>query len=280
MISMLDTPLATVAFDESGAGSPIVMLPSGAHDHHDYDEVRARIAARHRTIALDWPGHGASPAPRSPMSAVAFADIAEALVERVAPDGAIVVGNSVGGFSAARLAVRRPELVRGLVLVDSGGFVGRPPHVRATCALMGRPGFLRRIYPAFSASYMRARTDADRRARDTGVATTRADPGLAVVAELWRSFASPEHDLRAHAGEIEAPTLLLWGRRDPVISIRMGRRIAASIPGSRLVEIDSGHVPQTTDPDRVAAELLAFAEQVSAGAPADHTPPLERLVAP
>src|SRR5690348_6839829 len=126
MITFFDAPQATVAYDEIGAGPPIVMLSSGAHERHDFDEVRAILGDRFRTIALDWPGHGDSPAPRAPMSAMAFADVAEALVERVAPDGAIVVGNSVGGFSAARLAVRRPELVRGLVLVDSGGFLGRP----------------------------------------------------------------------------------------------------------------------------------------------------------
>ena len=57
-----------------------------------------------------------------------FADVAEELVERLAPEGAVVVGNSVGGFAAGRLAIRRPELVRGLVLVDSGGFLGRRPR--------------------------------------------------------------------------------------------------------------------------------------------------------
>jgi pimeloyl-ACP methyl ester carboxylesterase len=176
-----------------------------------------------------------------------------------------VVGNSVGGFSAARLAIRRPELVKGLVLIDSGGFAGRPPHVRIVCALMARPGFLRRIYPLFSARYMRARTAADRRARDAGVATTRADPGLRAVAELWRSFASPEHDLRADAQRIAAPTLVIWGRRDPVISVRLGRRIARSITGARLVVLDTGHVPHTTDPDAVAAELLQHLDSIGHG---------------
>jgi pimeloyl-ACP methyl ester carboxylesterase len=264
MTTLLDTPQATVAYDEIGAGPPIVMLASGAHDRHDFDEVRAILGERFRTVALDWPAHGASPAPRGPMSAMAFADITEALVERVAPDGAIVVGNSVGGFSAARLAIRRPELVRGLVLVDTGGFVGRPPHIRAFCSLMAKPGFLRRIYPMFSASYMRSRTDADRRAQRTGVATTREDPGLATVAALWRSFASPEHDLRADAGSINVPTLLIWGRRDPVISLRIGRRVAASIPGSRLVVLDTGHVPHTTHPQQFAQELETFAREALA----------------
>ena len=124
-----------------------------------------------------------------------FADIAEQLVEEVAPDGAVVVGNSVGGFSATRLAIRRPDLVRGLVIIDGGGFVGRPPQVRAFCALMSRPGFLRRVYPAFSSWYMRARTDADRRSRDTGVATTRAGSrpagGQRALGELRLARARP-----------------------------------------------------------------------------------------
>ncbi|HEX5924991.1 MAG TPA: alpha/beta hydrolase [Baekduia sp.] len=259
-MDLLDATSGPVAYDERGTGPAIVLLPSGAHDHHDFDELRALLPDGMRTIALDWPGHGESPLGEGPATAMRFADIAEELVERLAPEGAVVVGNSVGGFAAGRLAARRPELVRGLVLVDGGGFGGRPPHVRAFSALMGRPWFLRRIYPAFSARYMRARTDADRRARDTGVATTRQDPGLRAVTELWRSFASPEHDLREEAKAITAPTLVLWGRHDPVIPLKLGRRVAELVPDARLVVFDSGHVPHTTDPAGVAAELVSFCE--------------------
>lgn len=250
--------------DVDGGGAPIVLLPSGAHDHRDYDELRALLPARFRTIALDWPGHGSTPPGHGAASAMHFADIAEEFVATLAPTGAVVVGNSVGGFAAARLAIRRPELVRGLVIVDGGGFGGRPPHVRAFCALMARPRFLRAIYPAFAARYMRARTDADRRARDTGVATTRGAPGLRTVAELWRSFAAPEHDLRARAATIAAPTLLIWGRRDPVIPVRIGRRAERAIPGARLVILDTGHVPHTTDPGGFAEQLIPFADDAFA----------------
>jgi pimeloyl-ACP methyl ester carboxylesterase len=193
-----------------------------------------------------------------------FADVVEEMVAQLAPDGAVIAGNSVGGFAAARLAIRHPNLVRGLVLLDSGGFLGRGPRVRAFCALMSRPRFLRAIYPAFSARYMHARTPADRRARATGIATTRRGPGLRAVSELWRSFASPEHDLRRHADRISSPTLLLWGRRDPVIPYRVGVTLERNIPGARLVGFDSGHVPHTTDPDGVAAELVPFADSVFA----------------
>jgi len=271
---MLETSTGPVAYDVYGASCrqakmpsdgtrpTIVLLPSGAHDRHDFDELRALLPSRFCTISLDWPAHGESPAGSAPATAMRFADVAEQLVEQLAPGGAIVLGNSVGGFAAARMALRRPELVRGLVVVDGGGFDGRPPHVRAFCALMGRPGFLRAIYPAFSRRYMRARTAADERARQAAIATTRREPGLSAVNELWRSFASPEHDLRRQAASIAVPTLLIWGQRDPVIPPRIGRRLARTIPGARLVELDTGHVPHTSDPEGFAAELRSFADEV------------------
>ncbi len=267
-MSTLATAQRPIAYDERGAGETIVLLPSGAHDRHDFDELRALLGDRLRSISLDWPAHGSSPPGTTPASAMGFADVAERLVATLAPQGAVVLGNSVGGFAAARLAIRRPELVRGLVLVDSGGFAGRPPHVRAFCALMARPWFLRRIYPSFATHYMRPRTAADVRVRDVAVATTRKDPGLRAVSELWRSFASPEHDLRRQASSIAVPTLLVWGRRDPVIPLRIGRRLAGTIPGAQLVVLDTGHVPHTTAPEEFAAHLIPFTERAFARAPA------------
>jgi pimeloyl-ACP methyl ester carboxylesterase len=275
MPSQVDTSAGPIAYDTTGAQSAcpsetIVLLSSGAHDRHDFDELRALLPDRLRTIALDWPSHGESPPGREPLTAMRFADAAEDAVSQLAPAGAVVLGNSVGGFAATRLAIRRPELVAGLVIVDGGGFAGRSPLVRAFCSLMSRPRFLRAIYPSFSTRYMRARTDADRRARDVGVATTRSEPGLGAVAGLWRSFASPEHDLRRDASSITAPTLLIWGRHDPVIPLRVGRQAAKLIPGSELSVFDSGHVPHTTEPERFAGELIEFAE----GLPAREKPGL------
>ncbi len=261
-VAFLETSSGPVAYDERGQGRPVVLLPSGAHGRHDYDELRTLLGVGFRSISLDWPGHGETPAGEGAASAMRFADIAEELVEQLAPGGAVVLGNSVGGFAAARLAIRRPELVKGLVIVDGGGFAGRGPHVRAFCLLMSRPWFLQRIYPSFSSRYMRSRTAADRRARDTAVATVREDPGRRAVSELWRSFGSPEHDLRDDAHSITAPTLLVWGRHDPVIPPKIARRVAAAIAGSQLVVLDTGHVPHTGDPHGVAAHLIPFADAV------------------
>lgn len=268
---LIETSTGPVAYDVRGGGDArggaqtIVLLSSGAHDRHDFDELRALLPRHVRTIAFDWPAHGESPAGTGPASAMRFADVAQELVEQLAPGGAIVLGNSVGGFAAARMAIRRPELVDGLVVVDGGGFAARTPLVLGFCALMARPRVLRAIYPAFSKRYMRVHTAADARARATSIATTRDDPGLTAVAELWRSFASREHDLRADAGEITAPTLLVWGRRDPVVALRIGKRLARTIADARLVVLDTGHVPHTSEPERFAEELARFAEEVGAG---------------
>jgi pimeloyl-ACP methyl ester carboxylesterase len=259
-MSVVETKTGPIAYDERGEGNPIVMLSSGAHDRHDFDDLRELLPAGLRSIAPDWPAHGESPAGEGAATAMRFADVAEELIEKLAPEGTVVVGNSVGGFAAARLAIRRPELVRGLVLVDSGGFLGRSPQVRAFCALMSKPRFLRAVYPWFANRYMRPRSDADRLARDTGIATTRADPGLQAVSELWRSFASPEHDLRGAAASIASPTLIVWGRRDPVIPLKVGRWLATEVPGAELEVLDTGHAPQVSRPQEFAALLAPFVE--------------------
>ncbi|HEY1833999.1 MAG TPA: alpha/beta hydrolase [Solirubrobacteraceae bacterium] len=262
MTNTFPTSLGDVAYDIQGSGPTLVLLPSGAHDRHDFDELRHHLDGRLRTIAMDWPSHGESAPASGPATAVRMADAAEEFVAHIAGEGAIVLGNSIGGFAAARMAVRRPELVDGLVFVDGGGFLPLSPQVRLFCSLMSRPRFLRTIYPTFSARYMRARTDADRRAREAAIATTRANPGLRSISELWGSFASPEHDLRADAASITAPTLVVWGRKDPVIPLRVGRRVAEQIPDARLEVFDSGHVPFTTEPQRFAELLVEFAAQV------------------
>jgi pimeloyl-ACP methyl ester carboxylesterase len=250
-----------LAYDSRGTGDPIVLMPSGGHDRHDYDEVRSLLPDRFRTIGVDWPGHGRSPAGTTPASELHLTRAVEELLDELTPSGAVLVGNSIGGNVAARLAITRPDLVRGLMIIDGGGFEEPRLPARAFCALLGRPFFVRAIYPLFSAIYMRCRTDADRRARADAIATSRSPAGVTAMTEIWRSFTHPSHDLRPLAGAISAPTAIVWGRHDPVLSLRAGQTAHRLIPDSKLVTVDSGHSPHTTDPATVAAELTALADR-------------------
>jgi pimeloyl-ACP methyl ester carboxylesterase len=258
-MTTLSTSAGTVAYDSRGSGDPVVLLPSGGHDQHDYDEVRELLPDGIRSIGVDWPGHGQSPADPAAPTELQLAQIIEELLDALAPGGAVLAGSSVGGNVAARLAIRRPDLIKGLMIIDGGGFEGSSSFARVFCALMSRPWFVRGIYPVFSRQYMRMRTAADRRARASAIAITRTATGVTAVAGIWRSFNRPEHDLRSQAGKITAPTVLVWGRHDPNLPLRAAKTARDLVPGSRLVVIDSGHLPHTTSPAAVAAELASLA---------------------
>jgi pimeloyl-ACP methyl ester carboxylesterase len=257
----ISTSLGQVAYDSRGHGDAVVFLASGGHNLHDFDELRDLLPDRFRSIAIDWPGHGASPAwPQAP-GEVQLTRMVEEVLESVCPPGAVLVGNSIGGNVSARLAITRPDLVKGLMIIDSSGFE-RPLQLagRIFCSLMSHPRFVRGIYPLFSKSYMRARTEADHRARAAAIALTRTPAGAQALSAMWRSFKLPAHDLRSQADQITAPTVLVWGRHDPIVAPKYGEAAHRLIAGSKLVIVDSGHAPQTTNPTAVAAELIPLAD--------------------
>ncbi|OBA77065.1 alpha/beta hydrolase [Mycobacterium sp. 1554424.7] len=261
----IQTRAGRVSYSELGSGPTVLLLHATLHDRHDFDPVVETLARRYRTIAVDWPGHGESDPvdaalrPGAPLLADALEDVVDGLgLSRVA-----LIGNSVGGFAAARLAINRPECVAGLVLVNTGGFVPLNPLVRAFCRVIGTPSFVRWGAPAFVRAYMKARTDSDRRIIERAVAAAKTPEGVRVMTGLWRSFVTPEHDLRGRAAELTAPTLVVWGKRDIAIPLRAGRATHDAIAGSRFEILDTGHVVFSSDPDGFLAVAEPFLESVS-----------------
>lgn len=144
------TSLAAVSYTDEGSGPPILLLHAALHDHTDFDPVRASLGQGRRVLTLDWPGHGASPPPPEPLRAVEFGDLLVEFADLLDLRGLVVVGNSVGGYAACRLALERPERVSGVVLVNTGGFTPHSVFTRFFCAVMGRPAVVRRRFPRSS----------------------------------------------------------------------------------------------------------------------------------
>lgn len=262
----IQTSHGPIAIHESGTGEPIVLLHANPGSSLDFDAIVPTLAARHRVLALDFPGYGDSPPPADPRtaSAVMFADVAQEAVEKLALGSAVVIGSSVGAFSAARLAARRPDLVRAIVLVDSGGFTGPNLLSRAFCSFKGSERVTRRIAGRFARWYLRKRTGWVQAILERTDAGARNPATVAVDAALWRSFVKPGHDLRAEAAAIHCPVLLVWGKRDPVLKLKTdGRAAAALIPGARLEVMDTGHMPFAEDPDAFLAVVQPFLEKVT-----------------
>jgi pimeloyl-ACP methyl ester carboxylesterase len=264
-MTTIQTRAGRIAYRESGRGPTVLLLHATLHDRHDFDPIVEVLAERYRTIAVDWPGHGdsdpvdATIEPGAPL----FADVLEDVVDGLGLSRAVLIGNSVGGFAAARLAMNRPDSVAGLVLVNAGGFVTWNPLSRMSCRVLGTPAVFRRAAPLFVRGYMKAKTDSDRQIIQRATAAAKTSEGIRVATGLWRSFASPEHDLRSRAGELSVPTLIVWGKKDIAIPLSAGRATHNAIRGSRLEILDTGHVVFSSDPDGFLAVTEPFLQSVS-----------------
>ena len=215
-------------------------------------------------IAVDWPWHGESDSPIPPLKAGAglLADVLEDIVEALGLPAAVFIGDSVGGFAAARLAITNPERVAGLVLVNNGGFIPANLITRAFCKLMGTPAITRLLLPGFTRLAVRPASDNDREIVRRVTTRLRTREGTSTAAALWRSFARDEHDLRPRAAHLRAPTLIVWGTKDLGLPLRVGRATHAAITGSRLETLATGHIAFSSDPGRFLSLIGPFIESV------------------
>ena len=273
-----------IAVREAGQGSPLLLLHGFGDSCATWSAVLPRLARHHRVIAPDLPGFGGSgPLPDGPMLDVlvgAVADLREAL--GIAGPAA-VIGNSMGGAVALRLALDRPDLVSRLVLVDAAGLaVGVPlwwrllsvqlaPLSAVLAAGAGRlPGGLvertaARIYPRLTFH------DAAACSAETRAAFARHYRGAADVRRLTvhgprlvRSLADGR--LLRDAVRLRQPLLVVWGRSDRLIPVGDGVRVTRAVVDGRLCVIDEcGHCPQLERPDDFLAAVEPFLRAQATG---------------
>ena len=262
------TRAGNISYEIQGSrGVPIILLHATLHDHHDYDSIIPSLAQNHQVVAIDWPFHGSSDHPTSPALPTAsfFADVLVDVVTTLKLPPAILIGNSVGGFVAARLAITHPEHVRALVLVNSGGFVPWNIVSKFFTRLLGIQTINRHLTPYLVHRYMSPQTPLDHAITDRVAALARTAEGSKIAAAIWRSFLDPEYDMRSRADEIKVPVLLVWGARDPVVPLYVGRASHEVLKGSRFEVVDAGHVVFSSKPDEFLGLLRPFIDEVLGG---------------
>lgn len=265
MIQTTRTSVGDVVWEQHGeaTAAPMLLLSANPGDRRDWDAViPALVNDGYRVIAVDWPGHGDSPAPAPPQSASAmmYARVLAEVTQALGIEGAVVCGNSVGGYAAIRLALESPQRVAALVLVDPGGFTKHNALTRAFCRTKGTEWVTQRIAGHFARGYLRKRTPWTREM----IARAEAERGnreqVAVDAAIWRSFADPEHDLRERAKAVKQPTLLMWGVMDPVLPVFLdGRAARAAMPSATWVTFaDTGHAVHAENPTAFLRAVRPF----------------------
>jgi pimeloyl-ACP methyl ester carboxylesterase len=267
----------------AGAGSPPVLFVHGLGSA-GYLEWRFNlpvVARSHRVCAPDLPGFGRSDRPAGGYGVALFADVIEEFLAAYDEPPALV-GSSMGGRVALEVALRRPDAIRKLVLVNALG-VARPnlqpfyPLVLVPRVGEGMLGLMRealhRLPPATIRHYARrflgAAGDVERLLDESFLAGMRemhAAEGyphayIATVRALARRDAYRVDTLIAALAATGLPVQLIWGEADRLLPVERAREAHRRLPGARLDVIPgAGHSPQAERPDefnRALADFLA-----------------------
>lgn len=227
------------------------------------------FAERWRTVTFDNRGTGRSFKPPGPYSIELLADDAASVLEVLGIQETHVLGLSMGGYIAQTLALRRPELVRSLVLCGTGA--GEPTHepipsetldrwlahahlppedyARATMHLSFAPGWAEEN-PDLYEELLDARLE------------------FPTPPECWGAqYAACVRFVEAGAPveQIRVPTLVVHGDADNVVPVSNGRALARRIPDAELVELAGhGHLALMEDPGRFNAAVISFLRRVEA----------------
>jgi pimeloyl-ACP methyl ester carboxylesterase len=268
-----------VRFNIAGQGPPVVLIHGVAGRAAQWDQTMVQLAENHTVIAPDLLGHGESAKPRGDYSLGAFASGIRDLLIGLDIEGATVVGHSLGGGIAMQFAYQFPERCQRLVLVSSGG-LGQDVHPVLRAATL--PGS-ELVLPVIA--HARLLEIVSLIPRALGKIGFRTGPDIAEMAHGYASLSNAEgraafiHTVRAVIDPMgqrinatdriylasKMPTLIIWGRRDPIIPVDHAFPAHEGMPGSRLELFDdAGHFPHLVEPLRFARTLGHFFDTTEA----------------
>jgi pimeloyl-ACP methyl ester carboxylesterase len=230
--------------------------------------------AGYRCLALDLPGFGASPLPREPITISGYGAIVDEIMERLGVQSACLVGNSMGGFVAAEVAIRFPARVERLVLISAAGLSIEELRNERGMALLRRLDFALTAYTGWfaSKSELVSRRERLRRAAFAIVARHPGRLPPALVSENLRGSGKPgfvpavealtTYPIRDRLPEIACPTLIVWGAKDRLVPVRDAQEFERLIPDSRkVIYPDTGHVAMLERPTAFNALLTGFLQE-------------------
>jgi 3-oxoadipate enol-lactonase len=244
---------------EDGARAPVVLSHALGLDLTMWDGLARRLAeAGHPVLRYDQRGHGASSVPPGPYAMDALVDDAARLVREWGRGPVAFVGLSMGGMVAQGMAVKHPELLRGIVVANSTARypeAAAPNWAQRIAAVEsgGMPAVVEGVLERyFSAGFRAAHPQVVARYRDT---LLRSDAAGYVA--CCRAVATV--DWLDRLGAVALPALVIAGALDVGATPAMSQAIAERIRGSRLVVLDDvAHLSSAERPEAFASLVTEF----------------------
>ena len=251
-----------LAVSVQGEGAPIVLSHALGLDQRMWDSLAALLAPRHTVLRYDHRGHGGSAVPAGPYAMDDLVDDAARLIREWSAGPVIWVGLSMGGMVGQGLAIRHPELVRGLVIANSASRypdAARPLWAERIAKV--EQGGLEAIADMvieryFSAGFRAAQPDIVAAYRRQLLQT---DPsGYAAACPAVRDV-----DWLDRLASIRCPTLVIAGREDVGAPVALSEAMQQRIPAAELVVIDeAAHLSVVEQPAAFSAALDHFLARV------------------
>jgi pimeloyl-ACP methyl ester carboxylesterase len=244
------------------SGVPVLLLHGFADSWRSFERVLAHLPKSIHAFALTQRGHGEASRPTTGYRYRDFAADLAALIDVLGLHAAVIVGHSSGGAVAQRFAIDLPTRTLGVMLIGSFVTLRNHADVRAlwdeTVSKLTDP-----IAPDFMREFQQSTL-----AQPVPPAFLEAmvQEGLKVPAYVWREVfvGLLQDDFSKELANIKAPTLLVCGDQDAFFTRGDQQALATAIPGARLlVYAGAGHSPHWEQPERFAADLVAFANHVA-----------------
>ncbi len=247
----VEIPGARIAYSERGQGRPVVCIHGNTGSKRWYERVLDVPGCR--MIAPDLPNFGESSALAGAPDIGRYSQAVASFIRALNLRGTVLVGHSLGGAVAMSAALGLPEPPDGLVLVDSAPPSGFPtPEERHP--LIERMRVDREFLSAALRATVPMLDDAPFFSRLVDDAVRMAEPAWIGNARALGAFRCSE----ACAG-FTRPVLVIWGRKDVVVTEAMARETAEAFPAARLRIMEHvGHSPIVEDPGAFARELASF----------------------
>jgi pimeloyl-ACP methyl ester carboxylesterase len=250
-----------------GRGPKIVFLHGLGGSQSTWQVVLGDLVENYRVVAIDLPGHGASDKSDPAGTDYAVEAIASAVVEAISglkAGPAIIVGHSLGGAVAMQIALDRPELAAGIVLINSAG-LGDEISTELLGLIDRDPGrdTARGLLELF---YEDKRLVLDRGVDEMAQTQLAAGAWPAQQAVAKAAFGEGGQNLavRERHREVAKPVLIVWGAKDRVIPLSHATESLSSLPDATLKVLPNvGHVPQVEDAPAVATAIDRFVKSLA-----------------